>query len=155
MRVIVCCFLVLAAVSASAASTDETLPSVVASLHTARFITLPFLPPCMRVALVQGDPRQGASVELAKMRSGCVIPPLWHAANTRLIFVSGYGVHQTKNGAPTQLRAGDYVYLPAHQVHSFRCISQCIVYNLQDGRDVVHWLDARGKEIRAKDAFPR
>jgi len=127
----------------------------VASPATAHFIQLPFLPPCMHVALVQGDPRKSASVELARINASCVIPPHWHAANTQLFFVSGYGTHQVKGSTPMTLRAGAYVYLPAGQVHWFRCTSECLIYNVQDGADVVHWIDASGHDIPPAQAFSK
>ena len=117
------------------------------------FMQVPFLPPCMQVALVQGNPRAGASIQLARISPGCVIPPHWHTANTRLIFISGYGTHQVKGQPPAILRSGAFVFLPAHQIHWFRCANGCVVYNLQDGRDIVHWVDSKGHDIPLTRAF--
>jgi len=125
----------------------------IASPETAHFIRVPFLPSCMRVSMVQGDPRKGASIVLARIAPGCVIPAHWHNANTQLIFISGYGTHQIRDGKPARVGAGDYISLPAGRVHSFKCLSSCLVYNLQDRVDVVHWIDAQGHEISPARAF--
>jgi quercetin dioxygenase-like cupin family protein len=124
----------------AAGSTPATPPFTIASPRSAHFIHVPFLPSCMRVSMVQGNPRKGASVQLAQIEPGCLIPAHTHDANTRLILVKGYGVYQVKGGEPTTVRAGDYIFLPAHTMHWFRCLSACTVYNLQDGSDVVHWV---------------
>ena len=142
-------------VAAMAATPGAAGRFSIASPESSQFVRLPFLPPCMRVALLEGDPRKGASVELARIAPSCVIPPHWHEANTRLIFVNGYGTHRVEGRKPatTALRAGYYVYLPAKQIHSFVCISGCLVYNLQDGPDVVHWVDSQGRDIPPARAF--
>ncbi|MFN2450012.1 MAG: cupin domain-containing protein [Candidatus Baltobacteraceae bacterium] len=131
----------------------QDFPALVATPASAKFVRLPFLPSCMTVAMVQGDPRSGPSIELARIAPGCFIPRHWHTANTRLIFISGRGTHELGNRTPKALQAGDYVYLPARVVHSFRCTSGCLVYNLQDARDIVHWIDLRGRPISPKQAF--
>jgi len=143
----------LTGLECAAQTASEDAAPIISSPQTARFNAVPFLPPCMRVAVVQGDPRKGASVQLARIAPGCFIPPHWHTANTRLIFVSGYGTHRVKGEALRTLHAGDYVYLPARKIHSFRCSSGCVVYNLQDEADVVHWIDARGRDITPARAF--
>ncbi len=118
------------------------------------FRNVAFLPRCMKVAVKQGDPRHGASVLLARIDSGCLIPWHWHTANTRLLFVSGRGTHVMKGDrAAADVRAGDFIYLPARQVHSFRCTSTCLVYNITDARDIVHWINPSGRDIPAAQAF--
>ncbi len=132
-------------------SSDTT--AFVAPAGSTKFMNLPFLPRCMMGSIKQGDPRIGPSVVLARIASGCVIPWHWHSANTRLIFLSGYGTHTMKGtNASTDVRAGDFIYLPARQAHFFRCISTCIAYNISDRRDVVHWIDKNGHDITLKQA---
>jgi hypothetical protein len=83
---------------ASPVPAQDNAVAQVSLARNAKFISLPFLPRCMQVALIQGDPRQGASVELAKIAPHCVIAPHWHAAATRLIFINGYGLHRLSDG---------------------------------------------------------
>jgi mannose-6-phosphate isomerase-like protein (cupin superfamily) len=151
-RLLLTGFTLLLSIALVGVTKAHTSP-VVITPNGAQYIHLPFLPPCMTVSMAEGDPRKGASVELARIAAGCLIPAHWHAANTRLIVISGYGVHQIKGDAPTTLRAGSFVYLPAGTIHWFRCQSSCLTYNLQDGRDVVHWVDSRGREISPRRAF--
>ncbi len=127
---------------------------ILSPASSSAFRNVPFLPRCMKIAVKQGDPRRGASVLLARIDSGCLIPWHWHTANTRLLFVSGRGTHMMKGDrAAADVRGGDFIYLPARQVHAFRCTSTCLVYNITDALDAVHWIDRSGRDIPASQAF--
>jgi quercetin dioxygenase-like cupin family protein len=120
----------------------------VSHIAATTFVNVPFLPKCMMISMKQGDPRKGPSVTLARIASGCVIPWHWHTSNTRLILVSGHVRHMTKDtNQPTDVYAGDLIYLPARHLHWARCISTCLTYNISDARDVAHWVDRNGKDI--------
>lgn len=125
-----------------------TTAAFISSAATTKFMRVPFLPPCMAVAMKQGDPRRGPSVTLARIDSGCVIPWHWHTSNTRLVFIRGHVLHRTQGQTGfTDLFGGDMIYLPSHHAHWAKCISTCLTYNISDARDVSHWVDANGKDI--------
>jgi quercetin dioxygenase-like cupin family protein len=118
-----------------------------ASVSNTRFAPLAVLPPCMTISAVHGDPTKGAATILAKTTTGCVIPWHWHSVNEQLIFVAGTATAQTKAGPGHGLKGGDFIFLPAKQVHQFTCTATCIFYDVLDGPFDIHYVDKDGNEI--------
>ena len=103
-----------------------------------KFVNMPNLPDCMKVAVERGDPSKGASVLLLKFEPGCTIPWHWHTAGETLIIVKGTGKMQMKDGQPMDAGVGDFVYLPGKNVHTFRSSSAVLLYDLPDGAFDIH-----------------
>jgi len=113
----------------------------------AKFGGLPVLPSCMTFAVEKGDPMKGPSILLIKAASGCVVPWHWHTANEQLLFVSGSGKAEMKDGKPTTLKAGDFVYLPGKHTHQFTCVATCMMFDVIEGPFDIHYVDKEGKEV--------
>lgn len=117
-------------------SARETAGVIFSPAASTKFVNVPFLP------------------TFAQIATGCVIPWHWHTANVQLFFVSGTGTHELQAGhVVAQVRAGDFFYLPARSIHTFRCTSTCLVYNLSDRPDIIQWVDRSGKNIPQAKAF--
>lgn len=153
VRLLVIVLLASAAVVSPGSNLARAVPATtggtfISSAAATKFVHVRFLPPCMTVAMKQGDPRVGPSVTLARIDSGCVIPWHWHTSNTRLVLIRGHVLHRTLGQMGfSDLYGGDMIYLPSHHAHWAKCVSTCIVYNISDARDVSHWVDADGKDI--------
>ncbi|HEY5093651.1 MAG TPA: cupin domain-containing protein [Candidatus Eremiobacteraceae bacterium] len=119
-----------------------------------KFVNVPFLPKCMAISIKQGNPTKGPFVTFARIATGCVVPWHWHTANVELYFVSGTGTHELQAGhIVAQVHPGDFFYLPAKSIHSFRCTSTCLVYNVSDRPDIIHWVDRNGNVVSQADAL--
>ena len=112
-----------------------------------KFVNMPNLPACMKVAVERGDPTKGPSVLLLKFQPGCTIPWHWHTAGETLIIVSGSGKMQMKDGLPMPAKQGDFVYLPPKNIHQFTATSAVLLYDLPDGAFDIHYVDKAGTEI--------
>jgi len=106
-------------------------------------------------APVRGDPAKGPSVLLVKLASGCRIPWHWYTATEQLMFVSGAGTLEMKDGKPIRLRAGSYASLPGRQIHQPTCSSSCVFFNTADADFDIHYVDESGKEIPADEALKK
>src|SRR5690349_973925 len=102
------CLLLLACASVYAQDNEMKF----AAAATSKFAAMPGLPSCMQIAVQKGDPTKEAAVLLLKFSAGCTVPWHWHTAGENLILVSGRGDAQMKDGKPTAVRTGDYLYLP-------------------------------------------
>jgi quercetin dioxygenase-like cupin family protein len=118
-----------------------------------KFVNMPNLPECVKVAVERGDPSKGPSVLLLKFEPGCTIPWHWHTAGETLIIVRGTGKMQMKDGQPMPAGAGDFVFLPGKNVHTFRSSSAVLLYDLPDGAFDIHYVDKSGNEISFGDAI--
>lgn len=118
-----------------------------------KFVNMPNLPNCVKVAVERGDPSKGPSVLLLKFEPGCTIPWHWHTAGETLIIVKGTGTMQMKDGQPTPAGVGDFVYLPGKMVHTFRSKTPVLLYDLPDGAFDIHYVDKSGGEISFGDAI--
>jgi len=98
-------------------------------------------------------PDLGAAVILAKVAAGCVIPWHWHTAGEQLMFVAGSAKVDMKDGAPVRMHTGDYIKLPAKNVHQFTCVAACTFYLATDGAFDIHYVDKDGKEISMDEAL--
>jgi quercetin dioxygenase-like cupin family protein len=66
-----------------------------------------------------------------RLQKGFQVPPHWHPGDEHITMISGrfrLGTGKKTNWKKAALlRAGDYVYLPARQVHYTRCEEETIV----------------------------
>jgi quercetin dioxygenase-like cupin family protein len=140
--------------SGQAATADSSGGVIFSPALSTKFVNVPFLPKCMAISIKQGNPMKGPFVTLARIATGCVIPWHWHTADVQLFFVSGTGTHELQAGhVVAPVRAGDFFYLPARSIHTFRCTSTCLVYNLSDRPDIIQWVDRSGNNIPQAKAF--
>ncbi|HKR85536.1 MAG TPA: cupin domain-containing protein [Terriglobales bacterium] len=153
MRVVACTFLLffVMGIALTAAMAEE--PMGTASMAKAKFGNFPVLPKCATISVASGDPSKGAATVMAKAASGCVIPWHWHSAREQLMFVTGTAKVDMKDGAPARLHSGDYINLPAKNVHQFTCLAACSFFLATDGAFDIHYVDAGGNEISAEDAL--
>ena len=63
------------------------------------------------------------------------------------MFVAGSAKVDMKDGAPVRMHTGDYIKLPAKNVHQFTCVAACTFYLATDGAFDIHYVDKDGKEM--------
>ena len=136
----------------SAQAEDSDKPMYAASASD-KFMNVPGLPTCTKSVVLSGDPSKGASLMLIKAATGCVVPWHWHTPAEHLMFVSGRGKGEMKDGSPVMLHAGDYLSLPGKGVHQFTCVAACTFFLTSDGIFDIHYVDAAGKEISPDEAL--
>jgi quercetin dioxygenase-like cupin family protein len=136
-------------VSAGAQDNAMTL----APMATSKFVNMPGLPTCMKIAVQRGDPSKGASTLLLKFTPGCAVPWHWHTAGESLMVVSGSGKAEMKDGKPAVMKAGDYAYMPAKNIHQFTATTAVTMFDMPDGAFDIHYVDASGNEIQADEAL--
>ncbi len=156
MRFTACSLLLVVLVAGSAlrsAQAEDSAKPMYSASATDKFMNLPGLPTCMKASVLSGDPSKDAFVLLVKTATGCVIPWHWHTITESLMFVSGQGKGETKDGTRVMLHAGDYLNLPGKGVHQFTCIAACTFFLNADGAFDIHYVDAAGKEISPDEAL--
>jgi quercetin dioxygenase-like cupin family protein len=124
-----------------------------AAAATSKFTNMAVLPPCLTLSVQRGDPSKGPAVILLKFKPGCVVPWHWHTASEQLIVVSGTGKAQMKDGQPTTVHPGDYLYLPGKHVHQFTAVTAVTMFDLPSGAFDIHYVDPAGTEIPPEKAF--
>jgi quercetin dioxygenase-like cupin family protein len=117
------------------------------------FGPVPGLPSIAVAAVESGDPRTGPSIILAKVPKGCVIPWHWHTPGEHVMIVSGTAVMEMKDGKPATLRPGGFVLMPAHHIHQFRGVTNCVLFVYSDAAFDIHYVNAAGNEISADEAL--
>jgi len=143
------CLMIGLIVSAAAQDSSMTL----APMATSKFVNMPGVPTCMKIAVQRGDPSKGPSTMLLKFTPGCQVPWHWHTAGEHLMVVSGSGKAEMKDSKPAVLKAGDYAYLPAKNIHQFRAITAVTMFDMPDAAFDIHYVDSAGKEIPPDDAL--
>jgi quercetin dioxygenase-like cupin family protein len=121
-----------------------------------KFIPFDGLPTCTTGAVAQGDPAQGTSFIVARVKPGCEVPWHWHTPAEHLMIVDGEAEVQMKDQPALRLRAGGFAMMPGHHVHRFRCASRhttCVLYVYADSPFDIHYVDAQGTEIPAAQAL--
>jgi quercetin dioxygenase-like cupin family protein len=88
-----------------------------------------------------------ASIILARANTGCVIAWHWHSAGENLMMVSGEARVEMKDGDVVTLRAGGFAQMPAHHVHQFSCVKDCVLFIFSDAALDLHYVDPAGQEI--------
>lgn len=122
-------------------------------MATSKFVNMPGVPSCMKIAVQRGDPSKGASTLLLKFMPGCRVPWHWHTAGEHLIVVSGSGKLEMKDGKPAVTKSGDYAYLPGKSIHQFTATTALIMFDMPDAAFDIHYVDASGKEIPPEEAL--
>jgi quercetin dioxygenase-like cupin family protein len=145
-----CLLLGLPALAAAQASGGA---AVGRNLADQKFGPTPGLPTCASGAVQTGDPSKGASIILAKIAAGCVIPWHWHTPNEHLMLASGAAKLEMKDGAPFTLRAGGFATMPSKHVHQFTCEQACVLYVYSDAPFDTHYVNAQGGEITPAEAL--
>ena len=143
-----CVVLFFAALSGYAQDT----PLFVAATGS-KFSTPPGVPVCASIAAVKGDSSKEAAVLSIKAASGCVVPWHWHTPNEQLMMVSGRAKVEMKDGAPLNMHAGDYLFLPSKHAHQFTCLSACTLFEQTEGVFDIHYVDKDGNEIPPDQAL--
>lgn len=119
----------------------------------AKFITIPDMPSCATASIVRGNPRSGPAWVLLKLASGCSVPWHWHTANEDLVIISGQGKLEMQDGPPLPFTPGAYASLPSHHTHHASCTRTCMMFSIADAAFDIHYVDANGQEISARDAL--
>lgn len=146
-------FFVAAGLFAGAAQAQEMTAQPGTNMAAMKFVNIPPLPTCARVAVASGDPTTGSSVILAKATAGCTIPWHWHTPNEQVMIVTGTVSLQMKDGKPVTLRAGGFALAPSRHPHHFKCITACALYVASDAAFDLHYVDKDGTEIQPADAL--
>jgi|GEM_PF-550854 len=144
-----------AAVSAPLLAQEPGSEPVVKEAAAAKLATPSNMPPCWAGAVLRGVPGQGPSVTLARTSPGCAFPWHWHTASEEDFVVSGPLTFEIKGSSPVVLRAGDYVYVPAHHLHHSVCTGRapCVVFVSRAGATDYHYVNAAGQEIPLAEAL--
>ena len=157
MRFAACSLLLVvlvAGLALQAARAEDAGKPMYSASATAKFTTPPGLPTCTKSVVLSGDPSKGSSLMLIKAAAGCVVPWHWHTPTEVLMFVSGRGKGEMKDGsAPVMLHPGDYLSLPGKGVHQFTCVLACTFFLSSDGAFDIHYVDATGTEIPPDQAL--
>lgn len=126
---------------------------VFAKAATSKFVALPGVPACMKVAIQRGDPTKESAALLLKFTAGCTVPWHWHTAGEQLLLVSGKGTAQMKDGKPAAMSSGDYAYLPSKMVHEFKAVTPVLMLDTPDAAFDIHYVDKSGNEISSDEAL--
>lgn len=154
MRFKGCCLLLaFFAVGLGLPSASAQDKMMYAARATSKFVNFPGLPKCLMGSVQSGDPSTGASVILGKASTGCTIPWHWHTASEQLMIVSGTARVGMKDGKPMTVHSGDYLSLPAKNVHEFTCVAACTLFIVPSGAFDIHYVDKDGKDISPDEAL--
>jgi quercetin dioxygenase-like cupin family protein len=151
LRIVVLSAVVLAFAGWASAQAMGAMP-MATNPATLKFGPLPNIPACATGAALHGDPMKGAFVLLIKTTAGCTVPMHWHTANEQVGMVSGSGSLTMPKAKAQAMTAGAYVYLPAKNVHSFKCAMACSFFLAGDAVFDIHYVDESGKEIPMEQA---
>jgi quercetin dioxygenase-like cupin family protein len=119
--------IVLAAVVSLEGQTSRH--GVVTPLASAK-LTSDGAPPCLKGALENGDPNNGASTFVLEAAPGCVVPAHYHTAEEQLIVVRGEVLTGMEGMAEQSLGPGGFAMMPGKALHWFTCQSKeaCIMF---------------------------
>jgi quercetin dioxygenase-like cupin family protein len=151
---ILCGVAVAVGVADPARSKDpEPQEMAVFSPQAAKFEPIPDMPSCATGAIVRGNPRNGPAWVYLKLASGCRVPWHWHTANEDMVVISGQGTIEMVGGKPLQFVPGAFAALPSRHTHRATCKRTCLLFSIADAPFDIHYVDASGNEIPAKQAF--
>jgi quercetin dioxygenase-like cupin family protein len=146
--------LIVALLTAGAASAQEMPGQPGTNMGAMKFVTVPPVPTCARAAVANGDPTKGPAVLLLKVTPGCVIPWHWHTPNEYVMVVSGTARLQMKDDKPITLTSGAFALMPSHHAHHFKCLrATCHIYVYSDAAFDIHYVDKSGNELTPADAL--
>jgi quercetin dioxygenase-like cupin family protein len=152
MLLILCGIVSLVGISNPARAVDPE-PMMVVNPQTVKFEPIPDMPSCATGAIVRGNPRSGPAWVLLKLASGCRVPWHWHTANEDMVIISGKGTIDMTDGKPLQFVPGAFASLPSRHTHRASCVKACLLFSIADAAFDIHYVDASGNEIPAKQAL--
>jgi quercetin dioxygenase-like cupin family protein len=120
----------------------------------ARVVSVPGAPECATFAVEHGNPKADSSVmQLLKLTRGCTVPMHWHSGNEQLMLISGTAQVEMQGEQSHTLKAGSYVFMPAHHFHQLSCPTDCTFHRAVDVPIDIHYVDSAGNEIPAEKAL--
>jgi quercetin dioxygenase-like cupin family protein len=130
----------LTCVTAVAASEPARIPArmKVVPIEQAKFVPVaPSRPDGPQMAVLWGDPAQGPSAMLLKMKKGAG-PLHWHTSDYHLVVLQGrmkhWGEGETEALAP-ELGPGSYWFQPGRGLHGDACLSdECVMQIVWSGK---------------------
>ena len=86
-------------------------------------------------AVLWGEPASGAYGAWNRWPSGTDAGSFTQSADSRIVVMSGILLYSAETGPSKNLAAGSYVFVPAGQVRSLKCVqgNDCIFFNEQPG----------------------
>ncbi len=145
-------FCALLFLSGSAFAQQGAMPLIV-SPKPEQFQNFPNIPACDTIAVLEGDPKTGPSVLLARLSPGCAVPWHWHTPDERAMMKSGTGWLAMKGERPVRVGPGAFAFLPSHHAHRLTCISGCEIFVTAAAAFDIHYVDEAGSEISFDQAM--
>ena len=102
-------------------------------------------PDACQFAFFRGDPKKEAHYRMIQFKAGFTVPPHWHTSNEHLVMTKGSMTIAAEGGHEqgTVLKAGDYAFLPARNIHWVPSTDGCVFYLYVDGPD--SYIDAKAQ----------
>ena len=146
--------LLVLTLSASTQGKEKTVNYAGQNMESMKFVTIPGLPTCATMAVVNGDPTTGAATLVATTSEGCSIPWHWHTSNESVMMVKGVAKIEMKGTHSAEIKEGGFAYLPSKHVHQFKCVKDgCNFFLHIDSAFDIHYVNKKGKEITPADAL--
>ena len=122
--------------AAAAAAQDAAERAVVWPAGELKWIDVAGAPPGVQQVMLRRDLKTGAFAALQRLPPGFSAPLHAHAANLRIVIVSGTIVHGPEGKPEVRLGPGSYLMLPARARHTTVCdkASACVFFNEGDAR---------------------
>ena len=97
---------------------------------------LPDAPPGPMIAVISGDPGKGAYKGIEKFPAGFSAPLHTHAADHKVVVISGTWIHGEEGKPDVRLGPGSYLFQPAGQKHTTACdsASECVFFIDSSGK---------------------
>ena len=131
LRALLALFLAAAAVAPGAA--QEPVVWLAGDL---KWVDVAGAPPGVQQVMLRRDPKTGAFAAMQRLPPGFSAPLHAHAANLRIVIVSGTIVHGPEGKPEVRLGPGSYLMLPANARHTTVCdkASACVFFNEGDAK---------------------
>ena len=102
-------------------------------------------PDACQFAFFRGDPAKEPHHRMIQFKAGFTVPPHWHTSNEHLVMTKGTMKVAAEGGQEQGivLKAGDYLFLPARNVHWVPSTDGCVFYLYVDGPD--SYFDAKAQ----------
>ncbi len=85
--------------------------------------------PC-QINYFRGNPEKEENYSMIEVKKGGSFPPHWHLHDEHIVVTKGTFVVAAEGGQEKDiiLKPGDYIYIPARNVHWARCPEGCTFY---------------------------
>ncbi len=99
-----------------------------------------------KIAVLWGDPKTGAYGALKKFSGGSALALHTHSHDQKVIVVAGAIVLTIEGGAPRELTAGSYAFIPAGAKHVAECKPgpDCVYFEEQAGFSDIKFVEEPG-----------